>query len=76
MSVLLLFLDGVGLGEDDPDTNPFARAEMPVLTGLLGGRACFGTRRRCRQSGRCSSPPMPPWAFRAGPRAPPARRPS
>lgn len=38
MSVLLLFLDGVGLGEDDPDTNPFARAEMPVLTGLLGGR--------------------------------------
>jgi hypothetical protein len=38
MSALLLFLDGVGLGDDDPDTNPFARAEMPVLTGLLGGR--------------------------------------
>jgi 2,3-bisphosphoglycerate-independent phosphoglycerate mutase len=35
---LFLFLDGVGLGEDDPGRNPFARAEMPNLQNLLGGR--------------------------------------
>lgn len=36
--VLLLFLDGVGLGEDDPETNPFSVAAMPNLQALLGGR--------------------------------------
>jgi len=38
MSVLLLFLDGVGLGPADPATNPFATAEIPNLMGLLGGQ--------------------------------------
>jgi 2,3-bisphosphoglycerate-independent phosphoglycerate mutase len=38
MRLLFLFLDGVGLGTDDPDTNPLARAETPNLSGLLGGR--------------------------------------
>lgn len=38
MRVLFLFLDGVGLGPDDPATNPLARATMPHLTGLLDGR--------------------------------------
>jgi hypothetical protein len=37
MRVLFIFLDGVGLGADDPETNPFARVEMPVLQSLLGG---------------------------------------
>lgn len=36
--VLLLFLDGVGIGEDDPRINPFAAADLPVLRSLLGGR--------------------------------------
>jgi hypothetical protein len=36
--ILFLFLDGVGLGEDDPGRNPFALAEMPNLQQLLGGR--------------------------------------
>jgi len=36
--VLLLFMDGVGLGAEDPDRNPFAACEMPVLEALLGGR--------------------------------------
>lgn len=36
MSFLFLFLDGVGLGEDDPDVNPFVRAKMPTLRALLG----------------------------------------
>ncbi|MBN1145971.1 MAG: alkaline phosphatase family protein [Anaerolineales bacterium] len=38
MKLLFLFLDGVGLGADDPASNPFARAQMPALTGLLAGR--------------------------------------
>ncbi len=31
-------MDGVGLGSDDPDTNPFVTAHLPNLTGLLGER--------------------------------------
>lgn len=34
--VLLLFLDGVGLGEADPLVNPFATAVLPHLNNLLG----------------------------------------
>lgn len=36
--VFVLFLDGVGLGEANPSTNPFAVAEMPRLSAALGGR--------------------------------------
>ena len=39
MHVLFIFLDGIGLGENDPETNPFARAKMPNLHGLLEGRS-------------------------------------
>jgi len=35
--VLVLFLDGVGLGRDDPAVNPFAVAKMPALVAALGG---------------------------------------
>jgi len=38
MTFLFLFLDGVGLGADNPEINPFALASMPNLRGLLGGR--------------------------------------
>ena len=34
--VHLFFLDGVGLGDDDPTTNPFVTAQLPYLTDLLG----------------------------------------
>lgn len=34
---LLLFLDGVGIGPDDPQVNPFLRSRLPVLGELLGG---------------------------------------
>lgn len=37
MRVLFLFLDGIGLGADDDQVNPFARADMPFLRSLLGG---------------------------------------
>jgi hypothetical protein len=36
--LLLLFLDGVGLGGEDPARNPFVAAEMPALQALLEGR--------------------------------------
>ncbi|HEU4559209.1 MAG TPA: alkaline phosphatase family protein [Longimicrobium sp.] len=36
--VLLVFLDGVGIGPADPERNAFARAELPALRRLLGGR--------------------------------------
>jgi 2,3-bisphosphoglycerate-independent phosphoglycerate mutase len=38
MRLLFLFLDGFGLGSDDPDINPLARAEMPNTIRLLGGK--------------------------------------
>lgn len=38
MRVLFIFLDGVGLGADDPEINPWARVDMPNLQNLLGGR--------------------------------------
>jgi 2,3-bisphosphoglycerate-independent phosphoglycerate mutase len=35
--VLFIFLDGVGIGSDNPETNPFFRARLPSLKNLLGG---------------------------------------
>ncbi len=46
----MLFLDGIGLGDDDPETNPFAIAHMPTLTGLTNGN------RWLRSTGRQESP--------------------
>ncbi|MFZ0545018.1 MAG: hypothetical protein WAM60_06255 [Candidatus Promineifilaceae bacterium] len=36
--VHIFFMDGVGLGNDNPETNPFVTAHLPNLTGLLGER--------------------------------------
>jgi 2,3-bisphosphoglycerate-independent phosphoglycerate mutase len=38
MKLLFIFLDGVGLGRDDPQVNPFVRAAMPHLDDLLDGK--------------------------------------
>jgi hypothetical protein len=38
MKVLFLFLDGIGLGGDDHQQNPFARVDLPNLHNLLGDR--------------------------------------
>lgn len=38
MKILFLFLDGIGLGEDNAEINPFAKADMPFLQSLLGGQ--------------------------------------
>jgi hypothetical protein len=37
MKVFFLFLDGIGLGVNDPVVNPFAKVDMPNLQGLLAG---------------------------------------
>jgi hypothetical protein len=37
--IVLVFLDGVGLGPADPERNALVRARLPVLRGLLDGRA-------------------------------------
>lgn len=41
--VVVVFLDGVGLGSDDPEVNPLAGAEMPLLFDLLGGARPLGS---------------------------------
>ena len=38
MKLLFIFLDGIGLGEDNSEINPFAKADMPFLESLLGGK--------------------------------------
>lgn len=45
--VFVLFLDGVGLGEADPATNPFAVARMPHLSHALGGRRLLAESAPC-----------------------------
>jgi 2,3-bisphosphoglycerate-independent phosphoglycerate mutase len=35
---LFLFLDGVGLGPNDPNSNPLALAEMPNISSLIQGK--------------------------------------
>jgi 2,3-bisphosphoglycerate-independent phosphoglycerate mutase len=37
MKLLFIFMDGVGLGRNDPNINPFVRAAMPNLDYLLDG---------------------------------------
>lgn len=37
MKLVLLFLDGVGIGQHDESVNPLVRASLPTLRSLLGG---------------------------------------
>jgi len=36
--ILMIFLDGIGLGDDNPAANPLATAHMPTLTALTNGK--------------------------------------
>jgi 2,3-bisphosphoglycerate-independent phosphoglycerate mutase len=38
LHILLIFIDGIGLGDDDPAINPFAVAQTPTLHALAGGQ--------------------------------------
>jgi 2,3-bisphosphoglycerate-independent phosphoglycerate mutase len=49
MHILMLFLDGIGLGADDPTVNPFSVANMPTLLSLTNGK------RWLRETGRQES---------------------
>jgi len=49
VNVLLIFLDGVGIGTKDPERNPIVRARLPALRSLLGGPVFH------RGSARCAS---------------------
>jgi 2,3-bisphosphoglycerate-independent phosphoglycerate mutase len=44
--IILLFLDGVGIGKKDPNTNPFFSAYLPSLTSILGGTLPHTTKKR------------------------------
>jgi hypothetical protein len=46
--VHIFFMDGVGLGGDDPAVNPFVSARMPHLAGLLGDGWYLAGRERIR----------------------------
>ncbi len=43
MHILMIFLDGVGLGDDNPEVNPFAIADIPTLKQLANGQGWFNT---------------------------------
>lgn len=49
--VHIFFLDGVGLGDDDPEVNPFATADTPCLDELFGRGDWY-----VRGNGRIDSP--------------------
>lgn len=44
MRLCLIFLDGVGLGDDDPAHNPLVAVPTPTITGLLGHPLADGAR--------------------------------
>ena len=46
MKVILLFLDGVGIGKPDPARNPFFQAQLPVLQSLLGKKLFSAAHKR------------------------------
>ncbi len=49
--VLFLFLDGVGLGRDDPQTNPLAAAALPTLNALFDGKPLTASTGRYSRGG-------------------------
>lgn len=51
--VLLVFLDGVGLGARDPRRNPLFAAPMPFLRSLLGDLPSLGRRSIVSAEARC-----------------------
>ena len=56
--VLLVFLDGVGIGPDDASLNPFVRWAdvLPALVRLMGGAVPTLARPRSSGSGGCAFP--------------------
>jgi hypothetical protein len=57
MKVVMLFLDGVGIGAKDPRVNPVWAASMPALRSLLDGELP-SLRRRALRSSRAAVIPL------------------
>lgn len=57
MNVVMLFLDGVGIGAKDPRVNPVWAASMPALRSLFDGDLP-SLRRRSLRSSRASAIPL------------------
>jgi 2,3-bisphosphoglycerate-independent phosphoglycerate mutase len=55
--VILLFLDGVGIGAPNPGINPLFRANLPTLTRLLG-KGLFSTRQMRASTRTCELTPV------------------
>ena len=67
--ILVLFLDGIGLGADDPATNPFAVADMPTSLRLTDGKRWLRGIGRQIEDGVVFVPTDPmPWGCRASPK--------
>jgi 2,3-bisphosphoglycerate-independent phosphoglycerate mutase len=39
--ILIVFLDGVGIGKNDPSINPYCSAKLPTISTMLGGNIPF-----------------------------------
>lgn len=77
MSVLMIFVDGVGLGPADPRRNPLAAVPMPVIRELTGGRPLVASSAENPGEGPGLTDAFPAADGRpAGAEAPPARRPA
>jgi len=59
MHILMIFLDGVGLGSDDPVHNPLATANLPTLSALANGQRWLASTGR-QESARASFIPTDP----------------
>ena len=72
--ILALFLDGIGLGADDPRVNPFAVADLPTLHSLSNGKRWLANTDAVagRQYGLCANRSAA-WAFPAVRKAAPAK---
>jgi hypothetical protein len=46
MRILMIFLDGIGLGDDDPTINPFATANTPILHKLSNNKRWLRSTRK------------------------------
>src|SRR5690606_15189215 len=77
LSVLMIFVDGVGLGPADPRRNPLAAVPMPVIRELTGGRPLVASSAENPGEGPGLTDAFPAADGRpAGAEAPPARRPA
>ena len=63
--VLFLFLDGVGLGANDPQANPFAAAKLPTFEKLLGEARLLAGQAPIESTQATLLPLMPSWVCQA-----------